>query len=328
MELICKAMGCDLVRVNRNFCSRHTRKLHPIYKRYKRLESRVEEDEFGIYSRSVLLREYYFNKLKEEFRDEGHQLAIRRRRERIEELATVRTEVQESQESQESDEELVSEPEACPEPEPIYDDQAEDRLACQIKLRQAMDKLRDITANIITGIFRARLVGDNRWVMEFSDAYFKLLFPATIVWIYSGLQECIKSGRSTILGPDGTLGIKVCCMKKAATDLVRVPEWFEMVLDITTILAMYYIHQIPDVIRTVKLNSVRVGDKIEFKMLTPRIVHERAWTLDIGIVCTRPELFNVACPMCHEELELKLPYKSLGKHYVDLTYDIANNVWK
>lgn len=330
MELICKAMGCDLVRVNRNFCSRHTRKLYPIYKRYKRLESRVEEDEFGIYSRSVLLREYYLNKLKEEFRDEGHRLAIKKRRERIEELAVVRTEAQESQESQDSDEELVLEPDADLrlEPEPIYNDQAEDRLACQIKLHQAMGKLRDITANIITGVFRARLVGDDRWLIEFSDAYFKLLFPATVAWIYSGLQECVKSGRSTIPGPDGTLGIRVCCMKKAATDLVRVPEWFRMVLEITTILAAYYVHRISDAIRTVKLDCVRVGNKIEVRMRTPRMIHDRAWNLDVEIVCVRLEIFTMECPMCQEELELKLPYKSLGKHYADLTCDVANNVWK
>lgn len=326
MELPCKALGCELARVNRNFCKSHTKKLYPVYRRYKRLEATAEADAFGIYSRVTLLREYYHNSLKVEYRDDGHKLAIEHCRDLVEKLASERVEVpKELEPSPDSDEEVSEEiEESCPEIVEIYDAQLDARLTCVTKFREATDKHTDVMRGLINRVFKSRV--KHVWPLEFVDGCLRNLFPETLVWSYSGLRLCKVNGQSSISGPEGMLCIDACCLKKAVEQLIRNESWNKMLLGIADILAVYYIFGWGSSVKAIRLNCKREADQILVSIKTPRMTQDVVWRVDVGVVCDRSE--NVLpCDACSEELRLKLPYKSLGKHRVDMTYDVSRDSW-
>lgn len=330
MELPCKALGCDLARVNQNFCKSHTKKLYPVYRRYKRLENQAENDAFGIYSRVALLREYYHNNLKLEYRDEGHKLAIRQRKELVEKLAAERVvspEVEEDVDEDVDEDEAVDENESVDESEVKvpYDSQLEERVGCVNKFREAMAKRSKPIEDLITRIFRSRL-SEDYWLLETVYKDVSNLYTASLVWAYSGLRTCKKDGQSSIPGPEGMLGIDTCCIKKAAEQLLRNRDWYQMVFEIASILAAYHISGWGGSMKAIRLNCKRQNDKIIANIVTPRMKQNTVWSLDADVVCDFSET-EMCCAMCFEELRLELPYKSLGRHCVDMTYDVSRNSW-
>lgn len=86
----CKSTGCTEPRVNENHCARHTRKLHPLYLRYKDFERQLREAEtelsdipsllrlYTLCARAYKLRQRYRDAMKSELRDQGHDVAIYR----------------------------------------------------------------------------------------------------------------------------------------------------------------------------------------------------------------------------------------------------------
>lgn len=89
-DQVCKTEGCTESRVNENHCARHTRKLHPLYLRYKDLERQLREAEtelsdipsllrlYTLCARAYKLRQRYRDAMKSELRDQGHDVAIYR----------------------------------------------------------------------------------------------------------------------------------------------------------------------------------------------------------------------------------------------------------
>ena len=87
---LCKAIECRETCINDNYCGYHTHKLHPIYLRYKRLETKIEivsspETQYTVpdlmriytrYARVYELRVRYRSLIKAEHRDEGHDYVI------------------------------------------------------------------------------------------------------------------------------------------------------------------------------------------------------------------------------------------------------------
>ena len=83
----CKALSCIEKRINNNFCSKHTKKLIPIYKRYKSLQISIQGHLFGqkitdplsVYQKTstiVRLRQKYSHSLKSQYYDLGHEHMI------------------------------------------------------------------------------------------------------------------------------------------------------------------------------------------------------------------------------------------------------------
>lgn len=91
----CKAKDCIKSRVNENFCGVHTHKLHPLYKRYKKLEAELGKNSsgfdlstistqniptlvklYGQYAKVYATRRKYRNAIDPLFHDWGHANAI------------------------------------------------------------------------------------------------------------------------------------------------------------------------------------------------------------------------------------------------------------
>lgn len=185
----CKAERCREPRVNDNHCARHTRKLHPLYIRYKTVEHRITETDipkdiptmvhmYALYARAYRLRSRYREATKTELRDDGHDMAIYRLLTRMRRLdrdlceltkAQPITEVRtvpglETQSSDADDEtnttpmdptELMQFGYNCRQQNRAYDSEMEARLPCILAFNNytsgIIDKLFKIAAKIFHG---------------------------------------------------------------------------------------------------------------------------------------------------------------------------------
>jgi hypothetical protein len=349
---ICKYVECDKTRVNTNFCAYHTHKMFPVYIRYKRLETNEKEDAaemYGIYSRIVNLREYYLSRLKPEHRDAGHLLAITKRKQliayyesKIEKKEVIEKPVIDNSESDFDEEleklDLESEEEkdceAVKTKAKKYDQQLVERSACNKKYNQVQEEVLKRHGNFIKNVF-LKYKGDqivNNFI-KYTSEKSNCLQMYTVTAIYA-FQLCLAAKNTIIVNTNMGVVLAPCCFKTGLQYLVRNKEFVEFVINLTRCGVSYAVHQPIALLGTIKLVCKYTKDAIITEVVAPRINIKASIIMPITQLCNIEHDVMVQtvakatdCPGCDEELELKLPYKSLKRHYCDGVYNFSQCMW-